>query len=71
MGIQDAIETFEELSPVIFPESRGWFEKAVRGFAGRPFFDGTRLEQAVKDLLLRQGLQENDPMLDVSNACKT
>ena len=52
MAIPDAITTFKSLSRQIFPWKRGnWLAKRVSLAAARPIYDGTVLENEVRNML--------------------
>jgi hypothetical protein len=72
MTVDECIDVFQHISQVVFNNSPSILSRVYGGFiSGRPFFDGAKLESAIKELLDARGIDEDAKLRDADNAkCK-
>ncbi|RFU32279.1 hypothetical protein B7463_g4070, partial [Scytalidium lignicola] len=59
MSIDECIMVFRHVSEIVFKENPSTLSRAIGGVLGRPYFDASKLEEAIKDVLSTQGLRED------------
>jgi hypothetical protein len=59
MSIDECIMVFGRVSENVFKENPSSLSRAIGGMLGRPYFDASKLEEEIKDVLTTRGLGED------------
>jgi len=59
MSIDECIMVFRHVSESVFKENPSTLFRALDGILGKPYFNASKLEEAIKDVLTTQGLDKD------------
>jgi len=57
MSIDECIVVFRRISENVFKQSPSTISRALSGVLGKPFFDASKLEEEIKELLTTRGIR--------------
>ena len=71
MTIEDALAEYEKVGKRVFGKMPGWVKKAAKGITSQPFFKIKEMQEAMKEVIKAQELDESTPFCDAENpSCK-